>query len=81
MQIAEFRLDIAFRSDEATLRRATKNGETVEQIPLSSAVIPEGPGSTVFVASLPLEKGFSRPYSMLDRWDGNGSSHIKIVYL
>lgn len=81
MQTPEFRLEIAFGPNAATLRRTTKNGESVEHIPLSAAVMPEGPGNTVFMASMPLKERFTKRYLVLDRWNGSGSSRLKNVQL
>jgi hypothetical protein len=81
MQTPEFRLEITFAPDAATLRRVAKDGNSVERIPLSKPVMPEGPGSTVFLAGLPLKEGFTTEYSVLDRWSGTGSSRVKTVKL
>lgn len=69
MQTPEFRLEITFAPDAPTLRRVVKDGNSVERIPLPKPVMPEGPGSTVFLASLPLKEGFTTEFLVLDRWD------------
>jgi hypothetical protein len=81
MQTPEFRLEITFAPDAATLRRVDKDGSSVERIPLSKPVMPEGPGSTVFLAGLPLKEGFTTEFLVLDRWSGTGSSRVKTVKL
>jgi hypothetical protein len=81
MQTPEFRLEITFAPDAATLRRVVKDGNSVERIPLSKPVMPEGPGSTVFLAGLPLKEGFTTEFLVLDRWSGTGSSRVKTVRL
>jgi hypothetical protein len=81
MQTPEFRLEIGFGPTIATLRRTTKNGASVERIPLQVPVMPEGPGNTVFIAGLPLSEKFAMRYVTLDRWDGNGTSCLKKVQL
>jgi hypothetical protein len=82
MQTPQFRLEIAFGPTAATLRRTAKDGATsVEEIPLEGRVMPEGPGNTVFLASLPLKEGFAMQYLTLDRWSGSGNSRLKKVHL
>jgi hypothetical protein len=81
MQNSEFRLEIAFDKDSATLRRLTKQGTTEERIPLTVPVTREGPGGRVFVASLPLREGFNTQYNIVDRWNGTSSSRVKQMTL
>jgi hypothetical protein len=80
-QTPEFRLEITFAPDAAILRRVAKDGNSMERIPLSKPVMPEGPGSTVFLAGLPLKEGFATEFLVLDRWSGTGSSRVKTVRL
>jgi hypothetical protein len=82
MQTSKFRLEITFNQDVATLRRIAENGgTTLERIPLTMPVMPEGPGERVFMASLPLGKDFKTEYYILDRWSGTGTSRLKLVTL
>lgn len=81
MQNGDFRLEIVFNQKFATFHEAGKGGNVIENIPLSVDIMPEGPGHTVFVASLPLRDGFTKRYYILDRWGGTGSSRIKEMIL
>ncbi len=81
MQNEEFRLEIVFDQKLATFHKVDKGGSVVEKIPLSTDIMPEGPGHTAFVASLPLREGFTTRYYILDRWGGTGPSRIKEVIL
>jgi hypothetical protein len=77
MQTSEFRLEINFDEHTATLRKVAKDGNHVDKIPLTTEVKPEGPGFTVFVASLRLREAYTTRHYILDRWSGNGPSRLK----
>jgi hypothetical protein len=81
IQNSEFRQEIAFDKDSATLRRLTKRRTAEERIPLTVPVMEEGPGGRVFVASLPLRKGFKTQYNIVDRWNGTSGSRVKKMTL
>jgi hypothetical protein len=82
MQTSDFRLEISFGPKAALLRRVAKDGAvSVEEIRLEGTVMPEGPGNSVFLASLPLKQSFAMQYLTLDRWSGKGNSRLKRVDL
>lgn len=81
MQNGGFRLEVVFDQKLATFHEVDKEGSVIEKIPLSVEVMPEGPGHTAFVASLPLREGFTTRYYILDRWGGTGPSRIKEMIL
>ncbi len=74
-------LDLDFTRDEVTIRRVDDTGTTVERIALSTPVMPEGPGLRVFVASLPLKRGYEARFHSVDRWSGKESSRVKPMTL
>jgi hypothetical protein len=74
-------LDLDFTRDEVTLRRVDDAGTTTERIPLSTPVMPEGPGLRVFVASLPLKPGYTAWFHSVDRWSGKEASRVKPMTL
>jgi hypothetical protein len=77
----EYYLELVFGEKEVKLRKTTNQETTEEQIPLSTAVEPEGPGLGVFVAGLPLAVGYKTQYMLVDRWGGHDSSRVKMVTL
>jgi hypothetical protein len=81
MQNGDFHLEIVFDQKLATFHKVDKDGSVLEKIPLSTDIMPEGPGHTALVASLPLREGFVTRYYILDRWAGTGPSRIKEVIL
>ncbi|MGH9828092.1 MAG: hypothetical protein ACREDR_33130 [Blastocatellia bacterium] len=81
MNTADYRLELIFTEKEVTLRKTTAQGGTTEQIPLSTAVQPEGPGLDVFVAMLPLKRGYKVQYSIVDGWGGHRGTRVKAVTL
>jgi hypothetical protein len=81
MSTAENHLELIFSEKKVLLRRTTAQGESTEQIPLSTNVQAEGPGLDVFVAALPLAVGYRTRYAIVDRWGGNGASRVKAVVL
>jgi len=74
-------LDLTFGEKEVTVHKTTTDGDSVERVPLATAVQPEGPGLDVFVATLPLAVSYRKSYFIVDRWDGHGSGRIKTVSL
>ena len=70
-------LDLDFFRDEVLLRRKDETGASTERIPLTGSVMPEGPGLSVFVASLPLKAGYKARFQSVDRWSGKGASRVK----
>jgi hypothetical protein len=81
MNTAENRLEFMFAEKEVLLRRNTAQGESIEQVPLSTNIQAEGPGLDVFVAELPLAVGYRTRHSIVDRWGGHGASRVKAVVL
>lgn len=63
------RYRIAFDAKQAQWRRKQDKGEAEQRtLALPEHVYPEGPGYTVFLAALPLRKGYTVRYVALDRW-------------
>lgn len=81
MNTEEYHLELIFTEKEVTLHKTTSRDNVTERIPLSTGVEPEGPGTTVFVASLPLTVGYKKRYAIVDRWGGYGSTRVKTVTL
>ncbi|HLW53765.1 MAG TPA: hypothetical protein VKW06_13080, partial [Candidatus Angelobacter sp.] len=74
-------IKLIFAEKEVLLRRTTAQGESTEQVPLSTHVQAEGPGLDVFVAELPLAVGYRTRYTIVDRWGGHGAARVKAVVL
>jgi hypothetical protein len=81
MNTPENRLELIFTEKNVLLRRTTAQGESTEQIPLSTKIQAEGPGLDVFVAQLPFAVGYRTRYAIVDRWGGHGASRVKAVAL
>lgn len=81
MHNEQLHLELMFTPREVMLRRVSGPDSAVEHIPLSGAVRPEGPGTDVFVASLPISVGYTLHYSIVDRWHGQGATRVKAVTL
>jgi hypothetical protein len=81
MNTEEYHLELIFTEKEVTLHKTTSRDNVTERIPLSTVVGPEGPGTTVLVASLPLAVGYKKRYAIVDRWGGHGSTRVKTVTL
>lgn len=63
------RYRIVFDAGQAQWRRVEKEGKAEQRtLALPEHVYPEGPGDTVFLAALPLRKGYTLRYTALDRW-------------
>ena len=76
-------LDFTIAFDDTRVRVSRKQGttESVDELAVSSAIRPEGPGLTAFVASLPLKEGYTLAYQALDRWHGPAEVKLKRMSL
>ena len=74
-------LVLSFGRDTMVVRRRSGSDSTVERIPLTTRVEPEGPGTEVFVASLPLRVGYRLRFHIVDRWSGTGAGRVKPMSL
>jgi len=74
-------LDLDFTRDMVTLRKKDEAGTSTERIPLTTPVMPEGPGLRVFVASLPIKDGYTAHFQSVDRWSGKEATRVKPMTL
>jgi hypothetical protein len=74
-------LEVHFSEKEITVQRAPQSASALEKFAVDGPVAPEGPGSRVFVASLPLHVAYRTRYRIVDRWDGQGSTRLKNMTL
>src|SRR5262249_53377534 len=74
-------MELTFAKDHVEVRRRSPPSEVTERVELSGPVMPEGPGLTPFIATLPLRPGFAMNYQVVDRWSGNGNSRLKEMSL
>jgi hypothetical protein len=74
-------LDLRFEETGVTIHSKTRGEGRSEHIDLGSAVRPEGPGLTAFVATLPLGAGYQLNYDLVDRWNGRDKGRIKKMKL
>jgi hypothetical protein len=81
MRNATFDLAIAFGSPHVRVSRKQGTTESVDELAVSGAIRPEGPGLTAFVASLPLKEGYTLAYQALDRWHGPAEAKLKRMNL
>jgi hypothetical protein len=81
MNTEQFHIELMFYGERVTLHRTSANGNTIETIPISMRVEPEGPGLDVFIASLPLAVGYHKRYAIVDRWGGHDSGRLKMLSL
>lgn len=81
MNTEQFHLELVFTEKEVTLHKSTAQANVTENIPLATRVEPEGPGSELFIASLPLAAGYQKRYAVVDRWGGHASTRVKLVTL
>lgn len=81
MHNPEFRLGLSFGGGGVTLRREGKPDDAVEHIQLTTPVMPEGPGTQLLVAALPLRPAYKFRYNVVDRWSGKGDTRVKAMTL
>lgn len=81
MRNMTFELSLSFSSTSVSLRRTEQDTSHDEQIPLRRSVKPDGPGLRVFVASLPLKRGYTTRFETVDRWSGKEAGRVKAVTL
>ena len=81
MRSRTFELALTFEAHRVLWRRTAGTDTRHEEIALVGAVMPEGPGDTLFVAALPLKPGYALKYQLVDRFGGSGQSRVKDVAL
>jgi hypothetical protein len=81
MRNPRFELALDFDGSQVQLRRTQGSDESLERFTAPAGVAAEGPGSTVFVGSLPLRVGYTLRYQMVDRWDGRNETRVKKMKL
>ncbi len=74
-------LELRFSKSGVAIHAKTAGADRSEQVDLHTAVRPEGPGLTAFVATLPLMVGYKLNYELVDRWSGHGNARIKKMML
>lgn len=81
MRNATLDFAVAFSGPHVSVRRKEGTTESTDEFAASDVIRPEGPGLTVFVASLPLEVGYTLAYQALDRWHGPKQAKLKPMKL
>jgi hypothetical protein len=81
MRTRAFDLSLTFDAGRVLVRRTEKDQVVTEDIPLSATIMPEGPGTTAFMAALPLRPGYTLTYRIVDRFDGQRETRVKTVRL
>ncbi|HKA86038.1 MAG TPA: hypothetical protein VKE22_00180 [Haliangiales bacterium] len=61
-------LALAFDAGKVTIDTRDENGSRRDEVTVRDPM-PEGPGLTVLLASLPLRAGFRTSFAIVDRWD------------
>jgi hypothetical protein len=70
---------IRFTGNEAAIHYDDKKDSVDYTLNIPHYVSPEGPGTPVFWASLPLTPGYTISYHQLDRWAGKGKQKGVLV--
>ena len=75
------KLELEYSNQSITVRSSTHRSRRSEKIKLRGPLLPEGPGLTALVATLPLQVGYTLNYQIVDRWSGNENSRLKNMTL
>src|SRR5262249_58566508 len=70
-------LELTFFNHIVEIRVTEATSTFEERATVRAELMPEGPGLTPFVATLPLKEGYVLNRYIVDRWEGHGDGRVK----